>query len=405
MNILKFVNSLKARVLKQEPLDQFQWKSVQSKSIIPMKEYANRRSAVMQNKVEPIVLFANNSIMYSGHVKIPFKQNSSFYYLTASDLPDAIAVLVPTRFSFDYHMFITSQDPFSPPLDPPTECKIHPIAEFSNFIKKLNPKFVYTNHPPTNTLFPHSIQQRWKLYTDPIPFKPLNLDKYRVIKSTAEIECITKASELNASIMNHIMSNKYDNEHDVVVDINYLSLQYNLNLSFIPVVASGTNTVFPHYQQNNMPIHKRDPLVVDFGVTIDNYCSDMTRSWQVKETKVYQELLTKLQTIQSELIQMATIKNSIDSLEIHCKTLLHEHFPFAPIHTICPHPISHHIGLCLHDVPTISTSQKLNANNVITIEPGVYFPPSKDIPREYWGYGLRIEDVVVVNATSTILTK
>ena len=61
-----------------------------------------------------------------------------------------------------------------------------------------------------------------------------------------------------------------------------------------------------------------------------------------------------------------------------------------------PHSTSHHIGLDIHDVPA-HTGRPLVPGNVITIEPGIYVPPGDSRwPKELWGVGIRIEDVVAV---------
>jgi intermediate cleaving peptidase 55 len=62
-----------------------------------------------------------------------------------------------------------------------------------------------------------------------------------------------------------------------------------------------------------------------------------------------------------------------------------------------PHSIGHYLGLDLHDCPQVSVRQPLQANTVITIEPGLYIPlGSEHFPLEFHGIGIRIEDDIVV---------
>ena len=58
------------------------------------------------------------------------------------------------------------------------------------------------------------------------------------------------------------------------------------------------------------------------------------------------------------------------------------------------HRTGHWLGLDVHDVGSYNT--KFKKNMVLTVEPGVYIRPSKDIPREFWSIGIRIEDDVIV---------
>lgn len=66
------------------------------------------------------------------------------------------------------------------------------------------------------------------------------------------------------------------------------------------------------------------------------------------------------------------------------------------------HGLGHHIGLDTHDAVSsgktvYEDNDTLKAGNVLTIEPGLYFPNgSKDIPKNYWGVGVRIEDDILV---------
>ena len=66
------------------------------------------------------------------------------------------------------------------------------------------------------------------------------------------------------------------------------------------------------------------------------------------------------------------------------------------------HNLGHHLGLDTHDaVPftknKVSVLDKLKPGNIITIEPGLYFPDdAKGIPGKYKGIGIRIEDDVLV---------
>lgn len=63
-----------------------------------------------------------------------------------------------------------------------------------------------------------------------------------------------------------------------------------------------------------------------------------------------------------------------------------------------PHHVGHYIGLDVHDAPGYPRTDKLKANQCITIEPGVYVPDDDRWPEHFRGMGIRIEDSVVVGA-------
>lgn len=63
----------------------------------------------------------------------------------------------------------------------------------------------------------------------------------------------------------------------------------------------------------------------------------------------------------------------------------------------CPHDVGHYLGLDVHDCPEVSKLVRLEPGMVITIEPGIYTQPGDEqIPAQYRGIGIRIEDDVVI---------
>jgi Xaa-Pro aminopeptidase len=64
------------------------------------------------------------------------------------------------------------------------------------------------------------------------------------------------------------------------------------------------------------------------------------------------------------------------------------------------HRTSHWLGLDVHDAGSYRQSgepRRLEPGYVLTVEPGLYFPPdAADVPEELRGIGVRIEDDVLV---------
>jgi Xaa-Pro aminopeptidase len=61
-----------------------------------------------------------------------------------------------------------------------------------------------------------------------------------------------------------------------------------------------------------------------------------------------------------------------------------------------PHALGHYLGLDTHDCSSIGTGRALEPGMVITIEPGLYIPVDPDIPEEFCGLGMRIEDDILI---------
>ena len=83
------------------------------------------------------------------------------------------------------------------------------------------------------------------------------------------------------------------------------------------------------------------------------------------------------------------------------------------------HRTGHWIGLDVHDCGAYSVGQitdpndaskqlpnwrVLEAGMALTIEPGLYFRPSGNVPEQYWNIGIRIEDDAIVTEQGCELT-
>ena len=62
------------------------------------------------------------------------------------------------------------------------------------------------------------------------------------------------------------------------------------------------------------------------------------------------------------------------------------------------HGLSHWLGLDVHDVGVYGPdrSRPLEPGMVITVEPGLYIAPDADVPAQYRGIGIRIEDNILI---------
>ena len=63
------------------------------------------------------------------------------------------------------------------------------------------------------------------------------------------------------------------------------------------------------------------------------------------------------------------------------------------------HGLSHWLGLDVHDVGhygSASRDRVLEPGMVLTVEPGLYIAPDADVPQEYRGIGIRIEDDILI---------
>jgi len=220
------------------------------------------------------------------------------------------------------------------------------------------------------------------------------IEKLRMFKDGSEIELIKKACQLGDKTFKYILSQiKLGvTEKELAKKIEISILQNNAETSFRPIVAFGPNSSSPHHVASDRKLRKNEIVLLDFGVRINNYCSDMTRTVifgkaNAEQKKIYKTVLiaqTKaIKFLQSSIFNHQSI-NGFDVDKIAREHIISKKFPTIP------HSLGHGIGLEVHEKPSLSLKSKdeLKEGMVFSVEPGVYIP----------GFGgVRIEDLVVLN--------
>ena len=107
---------------------------------------------------------------------------------------------------------------------------------------------------------------------------------------------------------------------------------------------------------------------------------------------------TSMQEVTGEVVRiMITGLVRLGILKGDVETLIAEnaHRPYFM------HGLSHWLGLDVHDVGAYGAdrSRVLEPGMVLTVEPGLYIAPDADVPEEYRGIGIRIEDDIVITET------
>jgi Xaa-Pro aminopeptidase len=157
-------------------------------------------------------------------------------------------------------------------------------------------------------------------------------------------------------------------------------------MSFETIVAAGERSALPHGRASEARLPKRGFVTMDFGVVLDGYMSDMTRTVHMGralegERDVYDAVLEAQEAAVSAVAPGVTA-GDVDEA---ARSVLRR----AGLDKFFTHSTGHGVGLEIHEGPRLAAkqTQKLEAGMVITIEPGVYMPGK---------FGLRIEDMVLV---------
>lgn len=226
--------------------------------------------------------------------------------------------------------------------------------------------------------------------------KDISLDclKLREVKTKKEIQFTKKSCNYADKIIQKTINNfkNFKKESEVAAFLEYETKKLGLDLSFNPIIASGSNGSIPHYEPSDIKI-KNGFCVIDFGVKYKGYCSDTTRTIYIgKPTKKEKEMYNLLLTIQKNAINQ--IKNNKKCSELYDfvnKSLGKYQKNFT-------HGLGHGVGVEIHELPnlTLNSKDKIKNNIVFTIEPGIYFPRK---------FGIRIEDTILFKNKPITLTK
>ena len=182
-------------------------------------------------------------------------------------------------------------------------------------------------------------------------------------------------------------------------------------LAYPCVVAGGSNAVTLHYMHNNARLTSGELLLMDAGASLHGYCSDITRTWPLsgRYSAAQRDVYSAVLEVNERCID--AVREGVSLSEIHQLSLkltlsqlvqlgvLRADEPQlgARLQRYYPHAIGHWLGMDVHDTPSIGTQRKLERGNVVTVEPGLYFPlDDQSLPSWCRGIGIRIEDDVLV---------
>lgn len=249
------------------------------------------------------------------------------------------------------------------------------------------------------------------------------LGKMRRRKTTYELKLMQIAADISANSYNETLKKIKPGMKEYQVQAN-LEYNYKMNGSqdnaYPPICASGNHANILHYESNDDTLKAGEMILIDSGAEYDYYCSDITRTYPIsgkfskEQREIYEIVLhaNKMCILKSkEGVKFDDIKNYCDKVltdGMITKGILKDRKNYKK-YTI--HGVGHHIGLDTHDAVPYKINNELDdkllVGDVITIEPGLYFPiGSKDIPKKYWGMGVRIEDDVVIGKNGCLnLTK
>jgi Xaa-Pro aminopeptidase len=387
----------------------------------------------------------------SNDTQYRFRQDSDFFYLTGFEEPEAIAVVAPGR-SEKYTLFVR-------PRDPEQEIWVgrragvegaksdfgadqsFPIGEFDEKLHDIldgAEKLYYRLgvHSDLDNKIIAQISEMRAINRKPIHPPRTIIDpativhEMRVLKSTKEIEVMQKAADIAAEA--HVEAMKAVRsgmkEYEVEALIEQVFRRHGAAApAYTSIVGAGANATILHYINNDGELRDGDLLLVDAGAEYKGYASDITRTFPIngRYTKAQREIYDLVLETQMSCVEMVRPGVTHDELKAHSVEMLTEGMVRLGLLKGEPatlikeekykqfymHGLGHLLGIDVHDVGIYyydKQSRALEPGVVMTIEPGIYVAPdTKDIPEQYLGIGVRIEDDVLCteNGPRVLTTK
>lgn len=218
---------------------------------------------------------------------------------------------------------------------------------------------------------------------------PKFVEKLRAQKTADEIDKIRLAVNLNEEVFVEIYSGLKpgQTERDVALKIETaMRMKGADGPSFDTIVAAGPNGARPHAIPTNRPLREGEPIIIDMGVRLNGYCSDMTRTVVCgnpdEKTLKLLRLVRKAQLAGMNSIRAGVVARDVDRA---ARGVIDQ----AGFGKRFGHGLGHGVGLAVHEAPALNrrNRRKLLSGMVVTVEPGIYIPE--------WG-GVRLENMVAV---------
>ena len=391
----------------------------------------NRGKFMSRMKKNSFAVFNSNDIYPIGaDSTFPFEQHRDIFYLTGIDQEETILLLSPQDKEIKNReiLFVKETDKNiqiweGPKLSKEDARSISGIEkilwlnEFEPTLKEitsqnngiyLNKNEHYRNNSETQTREDRFISKFKKEYPTHSVYRsnPI-LQHIRSIKDPLEINQIKKACDITEMgfrrILKFIKPGIWEYEIEAELLHEFISNR-SKGFAYSPIIASGKNANILHYIKNNSQCKSGELILIDSAAEYGNYCSDLTRTipvsgrYSVRQKAIYNAVLnvkreaTTLlrpgnlwKEYHEEVGKIMTAE--LLKLGLLDKNDVRKQDPKNPAYKkYFMHGTSHHIGLDTHDYGLLD--EPFEPNMVFTVEPGIYLPDE--------GFGIRIEDVVVV---------
>jgi len=162
--------------------------------------------------------------------------------------------------------------------------------------------------------------------------------------------------------------------------------------AFESIVLAGARSALPHGKPGNYAIRQGDFVLIDIGVQVNGYCSDITRTFVMGEASTEQKrIYDAVLSANMAAIEASRAGIPLSSIDKAARDVIAGR-GYGELFT---HRVGHGFGMDVHELPSISGDNGMIAEPglLYTIEPGIYDPAAG---------GVRIEDDVYIKADGNV---
>lgn len=414
--------------------------------MISLETFQQRRQALLA-KMAPgsaALIFAAPEVTRSNDTEYPFRQNSDFWYFTGFNEPQALLVLIKSNETHNHSVLfnrvrdLTAEVWFGRRLGQdaaPAKLavdralpwddigdQLHLLLNGLDVVYHAQGEYAESDTLVFNALekLRRGFRQNLSAPTTVTDWRPW-VHEMRLFKSPDEIEILRRAGKISALAHTRAMEKcrpgmfEYQLEGEILHEFSRHGARFP---SYNTIVGSGENGCILHYNENESELRDGDLVLIDAGCEFHGYAGDITRTFPINgkfsqpQREIYDIVLASLYTALSlfrpgisirevndevvrimitGLVELGVLQGDVDALIAEDA---HRQFYM--------HGLSHWMGLDVHDVGHYGTPSRdriLEPGMVLTIEPGLYIAPDADVPAEYRGIGIRIEDDIVITET------
>ena len=210
----------------------------------------------------------------------------------------------------------------------------------------------------------------------------------RAVKTPDEIVKLRAAEKLDCDIYEDAVKRFRPGmtERQMAAIIKTMMIERGEGEAFDTIVCVGKNAAECHHVPDATVWNGREPVLIDMGVKLDGYCSDLTRNLLPKRmSPAYRRVYELVKTAHDAAIAAAKPGMSGKALDKVARDVIRK----GGFGKCFGHSLGHGVGLEIHEAPNASAKSDwiLKPGMLVTIEPGVYLEDN---------LGVRIEDLILI---------